>query len=133
MARTDQPVGVGLPGAPTIASLSFHTYSYSPGYPNKMIIYTVAEQHGVIKLRGSRCADNRPLRFWYDKGILPGPVPPFTEQQLASMGDETELLKPAPGGRAHTGYVLYSSTGRWQITLFDDTDIELGVLVVQVV
>lgn len=68
-------------------------------------------------LRGWRCSDGRPLRFWFSNAQLPfhgrGSV-----AQLASTGSERLRLRLAYLRGQHlfmVGYVLFSSPGRWVV------------------
>ncbi|WP_432840187.1 hypothetical protein [Dactylosporangium sp. CA-092794] len=123
-------IGVGSPDAPAIGPLTFHPYSYQPGFVTKMIIYAVRDQPRAVALTGRRCTDGRPLRFWYGRNDLP-PAPPLSEQRLQSLGDLTQELPPVAAGVAHTGYVLFSGAGQWAIAV-EEGDLTLGVLLVTV-
>jgi hypothetical protein len=68
-------------------------------------------------LRGWRCSDGRPLRFWFSNAQLPfsgrGSV-----EQLASTGSKRLTLRLAYLRRQHfdtVGYVLFSSPGKWVV------------------
>ncbi len=104
---------------------------YAAGYPTKVILHAVRDQTQTIVLRGSRCGDGRPLRFWYDDGILPGPLPPLTEQQMQGVGDLATSLVPTAANIDHLGYMLFSSPGRWEVTVTQNST-DLGVLLVDV-
>ena len=130
-AQTDHGMAVGSRSAPTIGPLSFHPYRYAAGYPTKVILHAVRDQTQTIVLRGSRCGDGRPLRFWYDDGILPGPLPPLTEQQMQGVGDLATSLVPTAANIDHLGYMLFSSPGRWEVTVTQNST-DLGVLLVDV-
>lgn len=130
-AGTDRPIGVGASNAPTIGPFTFHPYPYQSGYPTKMIIHAVQGQTRTIVLTGQRCSDRRPLRFWYARN-QPLPDPPLTVQQLQSLGDSAAALPPIAADTDHTGYALFTGTGRWEITV-QQGGRNLGVLLVTVV
>lgn len=117
-AATSRRIAVGEAGAPAAGPFSFHTYPYMAGLPTKMIISADRKQQEPVVLRGFNCADRTPLRFWYDKGLLPGdPQLPLTQKRMETIGDLAEHLPPIPANTDHTGYVLFSSVGDWLITL----------------
>ena len=71
--------------------------------------------HGV--LRGWRCSDGRPLRFWFSNGELPfrgrGSI-----EQLATAGSKRLTVRLADLRQRHlfmVGYLLFSSPGRWVV------------------
>lgn len=128
---TDRSVPVDSLSAPTVGPYSFHPYPYAPGYPTKVLIHAFRAQRGPISLRGFRCSDGRPLRFWYERGSLPE-QPPMTTQEMQSAGDAVATLEPIPKGTDHTGYMLFSSPGEWVIRVSAEGS-SLGHLVVNVV
>lgn len=128
---TDRSVPIGSRSAPTAGPYSFHPYPYVPGYPTKVLIHAVRAQRGPISLRGLRCSDGHPLRFWYDRGSLPE-QPPMTAQEMQTAGDAVATLEPIPKGTDHTGYMLFSSPGEWVIRVSAGGS-SLGNLAVKVV
>jgi hypothetical protein len=68
-------------------------------------------------LRGWRCSDGRPLRFWFRNAGLPWSGR-GTERQLATTGSRGLRLDLARL-RAHhwdtVGYVMFSSPGKWVV------------------
>jgi hypothetical protein len=77
---------------------------------------------GHVVLRGWRCSDGRPLRFWFSDAQLP-----FrghgTEEQLASTGSKRLTLRIARlrllSHAFAVGYVLFSSPGKWVVEAQD--------------
>jgi hypothetical protein len=72
-----------------------------------------------VILRGWRCSDGRPLRFWFSPR---NPQLPFSGrgsvEQLASTGSKRLTLRLAYLRWQHfdtVGYVLFSSPGKWVI------------------
>jgi hypothetical protein len=96
-----------------------------------MIIHAVRDQPQPIVLTGQRCSDRRELRFWYGRNDPP-PPPPLTQQQLQTLGELAQSLPPRPAGVDHTGYVLFSAPGQWEITV-NQASTDLGVLLVNAV
>jgi hypothetical protein len=81
-------------------------------------------------LRGWRCSDGRPLRFWFSNAQLPfhgrGSV-----QQLASLGSRHLTVRIAdlrPGRYDLVGYVLFSSPGKWVVDVQGDERTRATVL-----
>jgi len=130
--RSDQLAAVGDSAAPQIGPFSFHIYDHQNGYPTKVLIGVTKDYSEAIRLTGSRCSDGRALRFWYEeRREFPGPLPK-TEEQMQAVGEETAQLSPAPVGDGHAGYIMFSSKGRWQVTVTQG-GIEVGVLLVEIV
>jgi hypothetical protein len=70
-----------------------------------------------VVLRGWRCSDGRPLRFWFSDADLPFRGPGSTEQ-LATTGSKRLMLRLSDLRRQHhfiVGYFLFSSSGKWVI------------------
>jgi hypothetical protein len=94
---------------------------YMQGYPTKMLIAARAhERTRRVVLRGWRCSDRRPLRFWYRNAYLPfsGQV---SDPVLASTGDlglEVRLREMRRHRWAMTGYLRFSSSGTWTVNAY---------------
>lgn len=129
-AATNRSADVGTRQPPVIGPLSFHPYPYEPGYPTKVLISVIASHTHDIILTGVRCNDGRPLRMWYDNGLLPEPVP-LSEEQLQRSGQASVRLTPLTAGHDHTGAMLFSSTGKWAITVTENNS-TLGILLIDV-
>jgi hypothetical protein len=129
IASTSRHVGVGNPNAPTIGPLSFHPYPYWAGDPTKMIIHAERDLTRPVVLRGYRCSDQHALRF-AQYPDLPT-TPPYTAQQLQTLGSPTAYEAPMPAGGDHGGYALFSSTGQWLIIVTEGST-TLGVLRVDI-
>ena len=82
----DHGTGVGGPNATRVGPLTIHPYPYQPGYPVKVIIHRVATLDAPLSLRGWRCVDQRPLRFWYRDTDLPIGIP-ASDHDLRRIGD----------------------------------------------
>lgn len=103
--------------------------SLIPGYPTKIVTFVLKRVRKSLTLRGWRCTDGKPLRFWYGDPKRPNPWPPWedtafplTQQQLETLGSLTANLPPTPGPTKATrygygGYILFSSEGDWKIQL----------------
>ncbi len=118
IGSTNRPVQVGKPGAPTIGPLSFHPYPYAPGDPTKMIIHAEHALAQPVVMRGYRCSDGKPLRFQFTYGGDTLPTPPYSVHQMQDVFGHTDAaLHPMTAGGDMGGYALFSSTGRWAITL----------------
>jgi hypothetical protein len=93
-------------------------------HPTKVLIQAPRPLTSAVSLRGRRCADGRPVRFWYRGGVVPLPQNPATAAQLARAGDRIARLRPGearpsdPGGPRtdYRGYILFYSPGHWVVT-----------------
>jgi hypothetical protein len=91
------------------------------GYPYKVGITRYDMSQRTIELRGWRCADDRPLHFYYrDLRYFPLPQPPFTRRQLRHLGDRVGRLRwyEAPEGQPaliYAGYMLFWDHGDWKL------------------
>jgi hypothetical protein len=91
------------------------------GYATKVLI--AAKPHARTRrvvLRGWRCSDLRPLRFWYRDANLPfsGQV---SDSVLASTGDlglEVRLRDMRRHRWQMTGYLMFSSAGMWIVKAY---------------
>jgi len=118
IGSTNRPVQVGKAGAPTIGPLSFHPYPYAPGFPTKMILDAEHDLAQPVEMRGYRCSDGKPLRFQFTYGGDTLPNPPYSVHQMQdAFGHTDAALHPMTAGGDMGGYALFSSAGRWAITL----------------
>lgn len=88
-------------------------------YPHKVLIYVPTPLATPVTLKGRRCSDGKPLRFWYRAGVgdLPGAG---SATELRQTGDlvaelqagEPPITHPALG---YPGYILFSSSGKWKV------------------
>jgi hypothetical protein len=95
--------------------------SYMPGYATKLLI--AAKPHARTRrvvLRGWRCSDRLPLRFWYRNAY-----PPFSggvsDSVLASTGDLAQKVRLRDMRRQRwqmTGYLMFSSPGTWIVKAY---------------
>lgn len=120
--RTGQRGQIGSLLEPTVGPLGFHIDEYSDQYPTKVIIRPRKQLSQPITLTGSRCSDGLPLLFWFQEGV-PG---------LPTAGDDNAILEPVAADVAYTGYLLFTTKGRWQATVAQGRT-ELGVLLIEVV
>jgi hypothetical protein len=91
--------------------------------PTKVLIYVQRPLRAPIRLRGRRCSDGRPLRFFYrnagDLRDLPQAGP---AADLERVGDRVATLAagepptvvPALG---YPGYMLFSAPGKWKVSV----------------
>jgi hypothetical protein len=112
----------GLTNAHALGSLLwFAGGSYRQGYATKLLI--AAKPHGRtqrVVLRGWRCSDRLPLRFWYRNA-----PPPFSglvsDSVLASTGDLGQKVRLREMRRQRwqmTGYLMFSSPGTWIVKAY---------------
>ena len=92
--------------------------------PTKVLIHVQRPLRAAVTLRGRRCSDSRPLRFFYqnagDLRDLPKAAPAAA---LQSMGDrvatlaagEPPIIAPALG---YGGYMLFSGPGKWKVSVY---------------
>ena len=114
--------GTGITNARSLGNLLWLAGGgYREGYPTKLLI--AAKPHGRTRrvvLRGWRCSDRRPLRFWYRNAYLPftGQV---SESVLASTGDLGVKVRLRDMRRQRwqmTGYLMFSSPGMWIVKAY---------------
>jgi hypothetical protein len=112
----------GLTNAHPLGNLLwFAGGDYRQGYATKLLI--AAKPHARTRrvvLRGWRCSDRLPLRFWYRNAY-----PPFSGQVsdsvLASTGDLAQKVRLRDMRRQRwsmTGYLMFSSPGTWIVTAY---------------
>ena len=113
----------GLPGA-RVGPLLFFALgkgpraetAYVPGYPTKVRLRLTEELGSSLALQGWRCADEKPLRFWYRED-LPFVDVPVSRKALETTGDLVASLEPHDRPIDYTGYMLFTSTGKWDIAV----------------
>ena len=107
------------------------------GYPYKVGITRHDTSQQTIVVRGSRCADGRPLRFFYrDLRYFSLPRPPLSTRQLQRLGDPSARLRwyQAPEGQSalgYSGYMLFWAHGDWKLQALKD-DRVVGQLVLRI-
>ena len=94
-------------------------------YPTKVLIFIREPLQAPIALTGARCADGKPLRFWYRSRPLRLPSNPSSSASLARAGDALARLDaPDPSSVSsaleYRGYVLFSSPGNWVVRVKED-------------
>jgi hypothetical protein len=93
-----------------------------PGYPTSLFLIPTRQWSGELVLRGSRCSDGRPLRFWYQNKSFP--KPPLAREEFARAGTAAGRLDPPPrplpqiGRWRYTGYMLFSGYGNWRVRAY---------------
>ncbi len=91
--------------------------SFKPGSPIKVPIVVEKPLESNVTLKGWRCSDGRPLRFWYERrGAYPFPIPDV--RALETVGDPVATLEAGPGTNAYGGYFLFTSPGKWKVSAF---------------
>jgi hypothetical protein len=107
------------------------------GYPYKVAITRHDRSQRTIVVRGSRCADGRPLHFFYrDLRYFSLPRPPLTTRQLQRLGDAAARLPwyQAPEGQSalgYSGYMLFWAHGDWKLQALEG-DRVVGQLVLRI-
>ncbi len=112
------PAATGLADGVELADL-FLTASWRSGgdfqlgYPTKVAIHA----SGATTLAGRRCADGRPLRFWYREGTPPLGALPAPISKLETTGDLLAQFQPdSSAAESYTGYILFPSGGDYLLT-----------------
>ncbi len=91
--------------------------------PTKVLIHVRRPLRAPITLRGRRCSDGRPLRFFYrnvgDLRDLPQAGPAV---DLQRMGDRVAALAAGEPpitvpGLGFPGYMLFSGPGKWKVSV----------------
>jgi hypothetical protein len=107
------------------------------GYPYKVGITRHDTSQQTIVVRGSRCADSRPLRFFYrDERYFSLPRPPLATGQLQRLGVPAARLRwyQAPEGQSahgYSGYMLFWAHGDWKLQALEG-DRVVGQLVLRI-
>jgi hypothetical protein len=94
---------------------------YRQGYATKLLI--AAKPHERLRrvvLRGWRCSDHLPLRFWYRNAYPPfsGPVPDSVLASTGDLGLKVRLRDMRLQRWQMTGYLLFSSPGTWIVKAY---------------
>jgi hypothetical protein len=105
--------------------------AYLRGYPTKELLHLTEGVESPLSLQGWRCPDEKPLRFWYREG------PPFAEvpvprNALETTGDLIARLEPHDRSIDYTGYMLFTSTGIWDIAVLSEGRVT-GHVVIKVI
>lgn len=79
---------------------------FNPGHPTKMVIEPTEPLSAALRLEGFRCSDSQRLRFEYGSSWNK-PVVALLPASLDSNG------RPL----AYTGYMLFTSPGKWLISV----------------
>jgi hypothetical protein len=117
----DPAIGDGI----ALGPLQLDLYPFRPGYPLKVLIGSARPPRTPVTIRGWRCSDGTPLRFWYGGteaalGLrLSGRRYPAAVLERAGRADA--YLKPSssqPGGREWPGYFLFPTAGRYEVKLY---------------
>ena len=125
-ARGPRAVAELLPDYPTLV------------YPTKVLIGVHRPLRAPITLRGRRCSDDRPLRFFYrntgDTRDLPDAGP---ASELEHMGDRVATLAAGEPpitvpGLGYPGYMLFSGPGNWKVSVRRGRRL-LGTAIIRVV
>lgn len=130
-ASTRTIVAVGARGAPRVGPITVHPYPYSAGYPTKVLLHPVHAVDAALRITGRSCRGQVALRFMYGSAWLAASSPPYSQQQLATLGTTDVQLPPQAGGKDYTGYMLFSDTGPWLVTV-STADGVLGSVLINV-
>lgn len=89
-------------------------------FPTKVLVYARTQLEADVRLRGWRCSDRRPLRFWYRAGRPGTPRKGFPEARMRKIGDLVATLEAGHPATAYpvigyTGFFLFSAPGTWTI------------------
>ena len=131
---------IGQPAADSTAwavagPLRFAVYGlhgFRPGTPTKVPIVVEKPLERNVTLKGWRCSDGRPLRFWYERSGLPFPVQYAYDaagnlmmvpdvRAMETAGDPIATLEahgPASGINGYGGYFLFTTPGKWKVSAF---------------
>jgi hypothetical protein len=100
--------------------LRFAVYApFKPGSPTKVPITVEKPLETNVTLKGWRCSDGHPLRFWYEKGSQPDPV--WNPKTLETVGDRVATLVAYganSGINAYGGYILFTTPEKWKVSVF---------------
>jgi hypothetical protein len=82
-----------------------------------------------VTLKGWRCSDGHPLRFWYEKGKQPDPV--WNPKALETAGDRVATLVAHganSGINAYGGYFLFTTPEKWKVSVFQGDQLLASVV-----
>ena len=89
--------------------------------PTKAPIVVRERLRTPVTLRGWRCRDGTPLRFWYRReGEVPLGRNPASPKELERAGDLVAAVRgepTMPGIPGYHGLVLFSATGKWVVSV----------------
>jgi hypothetical protein len=126
-----------LPGLGPLTLQAGFRGDFVRGYPYKVAITRHDTSQQTIVVRGSFCADGRPLHFFYrDLRYFALPRPPLTTGQLQRLGDRAARLRwyQAPEGQSalgYSGYMLFWAHGDWKLQALEG-DRVVGQLVLRI-
>ena len=106
-------------------------YPYADGYPTKVVVLAQRDLHRAIVVTGRRCADGKPLRFWYHKEpALPFAHVPVSSDKLRRTGTLSARFGPRPARAMTGGYFQFWAAGRWKIVAHQDRRVVATAIVV---
>jgi hypothetical protein len=89
--------------------------------PTKVPIVIRERLRAPVTLRGWRCRNGTPLRFWYrPDGSVPLARNPASPEELRRAGDLAATLRgepTIPGIPGYHGYFLFSAAGKWVVSV----------------
>lgn len=118
-------------------------HGFRPGVPTKVPIAVEKPLERNVTLKGWRCSDGRPLRFWYERGGLPFPVQYARDdagnltmvpdvRAIETAGDPIATLEaprfPGSGINAYGGYFLFTTPGKWKVSAFQGDQLLASVI-----
>jgi hypothetical protein len=110
-SRCAEPIARHAGHAPVAGPIHFRGIRVAAVPGNKVLLWTARATIGTVMIRGFRCADATPMRFWYRQAAeLPRTIRPTT-------GDTSYGLS-APAGSGKPGYILWSKPGDWKLTVW---------------
>jgi hypothetical protein len=113
--------------------------NWTPGTLEKVLLIQV-ESASSFTVRGTRCADGHPLRFWYrTAGAAPvgSNATPIPNAVFETMGDDAVIFDGGPASPPDRmffkmGYMLFASDGDWRIEVRSgETLLGAAILLVQ--
>lgn len=106
----------------------FATYDVHPR-PSKVVIRPEKPLVTAVTLRGWRCSDGHPLRFWYrTTGGYPSVV---DARAMETVGDLAATLEPAGHDSIpidYGGYMLFTTPGKWKVSVFQGDQLVASVV-----
>jgi hypothetical protein len=98
--------------------LRFGVYApFKPGSPTKVPITLGKPLEADVTLKGWRCSDGHPLRFWYPRGNQAYPV--WDPNALETAGERVVTFQAlgTSAASAFGGYILFTSPGKWKVSI----------------
>jgi hypothetical protein len=112
-----------MAGGIALGPLQLDLYPFRQGYPLKVLIGAARPLRAPLTIRGWRCGDAVPLRFYYVHGSAVGIAGLIARKHspavLEKAGQAQAYLKPYPGSHDFwPGSFLFPTAGTYEVKLY---------------